>query len=139
MAPAYRATELWKQDAEKNYRKLTVKRGPDFVQVVDGCSNGKGGTYTLDGVAGEAYLACERGATPHRVWSTLSPEYQSGGTEADVKDFLDQMVSMRLVFEENGHYLSLALPKGEGLEATDHPMPGVQEQAPAKLFPAAVV
>jgi len=137
--PVFRATALWKQDAEKNYRKLTVKRGPGFVQVVDGRSNGKGGTYTLDGVAGEAYLACERGAIPHRVWSNLSPEYQSGVTEGDVKDFLDQMVSMRLVFEESGHYLSLALPEGEGLDVAESSVTDVQEQAPARLFPAAVV
>jgi len=140
--PVFRAIALWKQDAEKNYRKLTVKRGPGFVLVTDGRSNGKGGTYTLDGVAGEAYLACERGATPHRVWSTLSPEYQSGVSENEVKDFLDQMVSTRLVFEESGHYLSLALPEGERLGATDRPVAGLQKQnqpAPARLFPATVV
>jgi ribosomal peptide maturation radical SAM protein 1 len=142
VAPVCRAIALWKQDADKNYRKLTVKRGPGFVLVTDGRSNGKGGTFTLDGVAGESYLACERGATPHRVWSTLSPEYQSGVTENEVKDFLDQMVSMRLVFEESGHYLSLALPEGERLDATDRPATGSQEQdrpVPAGLFPATVV
>ncbi len=140
--PVYRATELWRQGAEKSYRQLTVKRGPDFVQIADGRSDGKGGTYTLDGVAGEAYLACERGATPHRVWSTLSPEYRSEVTENDVKDFLDQMVSKRLVFEETGHYLSLALPVGERLDATDRPVTGMQEQdrpAPARPFPATIV
>jgi ribosomal peptide maturation radical SAM protein 1 len=140
--PVRRAVAAWKQDADQNYRKLTVKRGPGFVQVTDGRSNGKGGTYTLDGVAGEAYLACERGATPHRVWHTLSPEYQSGVSENDVKDFLDQMVSMRLVFEEAGHYLSLALPAGEPVDVADRPGGGSQEQvrpAPASLFPATVV
>jgi ribosomal peptide maturation radical SAM protein 1 len=140
--PVYRATELWRQGAEKSYRQLTVKRGPDFVQIADGRSDGKGGTYTLDGVAGEAYLACERGATPHRVWSTLSPEYRSEVTENDVKDFLDQMVSKRLVFEETGHYLSLALPVGERLDATDRPVTGMQEQdrpAPTRPFSATIV
>jgi ribosomal peptide maturation radical SAM protein 1 len=140
--PVYRATELWRQGAEKSYRQLTVKRGPDFVQIADGRSDGKGGTYTLDGVAGEAYLACERGATPHRVWSTLSPEYRSEVTENDVKGFLDQMVSKRLVFEETGHYLSLALPVGERLDATDRPVTGMQEQdrpAPTRPFPVTIV
>ncbi len=72
----------------------------------------------------------------------MSPEYQSGVTENEVKDFLDQMVSMRLVFEESGHYLSLALPEGERLDATDRPATGSQEQdrpVPAGLFPATVV
>jgi hypothetical protein len=72
----------------------------------------------------------------------LSPEYQSGVSENDVKDFLDQMVSMRLVFEEAGHYLSLALPEGEPVDAADRPASGSQEQvrpAPASLFPATVV
>ena len=140
--PAYQVTELWRQGAEKNYRKLTVKRGPNFVQVADGRTNGKGGTYTLDGIAGEAYLACERGATPHRVWSTLSPEYQSGATEEDVRDFLDQMVKMRLVFEENDHYLSLALPDGEYRDSTQRQMTGMSEEelpAATRPFPATVV
>ncbi len=140
--PVYRVAELWKQDAGKSYRKLTVKRGSDFVQVVDGRSNAKGGTYTLDGVAGEAYLACEKGATPHRVWSTLSPEYRSGVTEDDVKDFLDQMVNIRLVFEENGHYLSLALPEGERPESRQQQTIGMpEEESPAttRPFPTPVV
>jgi hypothetical protein len=139
--PVYQVTELWKQDAEKNYRKLTLKRGPDFVQVVDGRSNGKGGTYTLDGVAGEAYVACERGATPHRVWSNLGPEFRSSVTEEDVKDFLDQMVSIRLVYEESGHYLSLALPDGERIDEDEQQVMGtakVKQPAMARPFPATV-
>jgi ribosomal peptide maturation radical SAM protein 1 len=129
--PVYQVSESWKLDAEKNYRKLTVKRGPGFVQVVDGRTNGKGGTYTLDGVAGEAYVACERGATPHRVWGNLAPEFQSGVTEHDVRDFLDQMVNMRLVYGEDGHYLSLALPESECVDANE-------QQATVRPFPATV-
>jgi ribosomal peptide maturation radical SAM protein 1 len=139
--PAYQVTGLWQQDAEKNYRKLTVKRGPDFVQVVDGRTNGKGGTYTLDGVAGEAYLACERGATPHRVWSNLGSEFRSGVTENDVKGFLDQMVNMRLVYEESGHYLSLALPEGDRLDDNGQQATEMEEkkgQTTTRSFPATV-
>jgi len=140
--PVHRVTKLWMQDADKSYRKLTIRRGSDFVQVVDGRSSSKGGTYTLDGVAGEAYLACERGATPRRVWSTLSPEYRSGVTENDVKDFLDQMVEKRIVFEESGHYLSLALPEGERRESGEQHTVGMPEEEPAattRAFPASVV
>jgi len=136
-----RVTESWTQNAKKDYRKLTVKRGPGFVQVADGRTNGKGGVYTLDGVAGEAYLACDRGATPHRVWSGLSPEFRSGVTEDDVRDFLDQMVKIRLVFEEDGHYLSLAIPEGERLGEDEHQVTGTREaQPPATLrpFPATI-
>ena len=136
-----RVTESWTQNAKKDYRKLTVKRGPGFVQVADGRTNGKGGVYTLDGVAGEAYLACDRGATPHRVWSGLSPEFRSDVTEDDVRDFLDQMVKIRLVFEEDGHYLSLAIPEGERLDEDEHQVTGTREaQPPATLrpFPATV-
>jgi hypothetical protein len=132
---------LWKQDAEKNYRKLTVKRGPGFAQVVDGRTNGKGGTFTLDGVAGEAYLACDRGATPHRVWSNLSAEFRSGVSEDDVRDFLDQMVNMRLMYEEDGHYLTLALPEGEQSDEHDQQPGGVaraRQTVTAKPFPATV-
>jgi ribosomal peptide maturation radical SAM protein 1 len=141
VARAHAVTQLWRQDAEKNYCKLTIKMGPGFVQVVDGRTNGKGGTYTLDGVAGEAYLACERGATPHRVWNALSPEYQSGVSENDVRDFLDQMVKMRLVFEENDHYLSLALPLSQHRDAADETMAGTREEdraAEKRPFPATV-
>ena len=140
--PVYEIVELWNRDAEKNYRKLTVKRGPGFVQVVDGRTSAKGGTYTLDGVAGEAYLACERGATPHRVWSSLTPEFRSSVTEDDVREFLDQMVKTRLVYEENGHYLSLAIPETEQEEVSDSREGGtLRSQAPAAAspFPATVL
>jgi ribosomal peptide maturation radical SAM protein 1 len=139
--PAFQVLELWKQDAEKNYRKLTVKRGPGFAQVVDGRTNGKGGTFTLDGVAGEAYLACDRGATPHRVWSNLSAEFRSGVSEDDVRDFLDQMVNMRLMYEEDGHYLTLALPEREQSDEHDQQAAGVaraRQTVSAKPFPATV-
>jgi len=139
--PVFQAVELWNQDAEKNFGKLTVKRGPGFVQVVDGRTSGKGGTYTLDGVAGEAYLACERGATPHRVWNSLSAEFRSEVTEDDVRAFLDQMVKIRLMYEENDHYLSLALP--EGVQPDEHAQPKdakplAQTRRPATPFPANV-
>lgn len=139
--PVLEVTKSWTEHAEKNYGKLTVKRGPGFAQVVDGRSDGKGGKYTLDGVAGEAYLACERGATPHRVWSSLSPEYQSGVSEDDVRDFLKQMVSQRLMFEEDDHFLSLALPEGrERGHDHRHTSPAREEKqlASERGFPAAV-
>ena len=140
--PVFQTVELWNRDAEQNFRKLTVKRGPGFVQVVDGRTSGKGGTYTLDGVAGEAYLACERGATPSRVWNSLSPAFRSSVSEDEVREFLDQMVKIRLAYEENGHYLSLALPEGgqeEESEAQAGAMLEAKAAAPAAPFPAAVL
>ena len=139
--PVREVTESWNQDAEENFRKLTVKRGPGFVQVVDRRTNGKGGTYTLDGVAGEAYLACERGATPGKVWNGLSREFRSEVTQGDVRDFLQQMVKQRLVFEENDHYLSLAIPDGERLDEDDHlvtAMPRGERTVTVKPFPASI-
>jgi ribosomal peptide maturation radical SAM protein 1 len=139
--PVREVTESWNQDAEENFRKLTVKRGPGFVQVVDRRTNGKGGTYTLDGVAGEAYLACERGATPGKIWNGLSREFRSGVTQGDVRDFLQQMVKQRLVFEENDHYLSLAIPDGERLDGDDPlvtAMPRGERTVTVKPFPASI-
>jgi len=139
--PVREVTESWNQDAEENFRKLTVKRGPGFVQVVDRRTNGKGGTDTLDGVAGEAYLACERGATPGKIWNGLSREFRSGVTQGDVRDFLQQMVKQRLVFEENDHYLSLAVPDGERLDEDDPlvtAMPRGERTVTIKPFPASI-
>ncbi len=66
----------------------------------------------------------------------------AGFTEDDVKDFLDQMVNIRLVFEESGHYLSLALPEGERLDFREQQtiaMPEEKSPATTRPFPAPVV
>ena len=51
------------------------------------------------------------------------------------------MVKNRFVFEEDGHYLSLAIPEGDRLDEDEHQVTGTGEaQPPATLrpFPATI-
>ncbi|MDX1431188.1 MAG: RiPP maturation radical SAM C-methyltransferase [Gammaproteobacteria bacterium] len=131
-----RAVEMWQEVAEQSYRQLYFSRGPGFIQVTDKRANFPEGAYVFDGVAAETYLACERGATPERILERLSPQFRTSVSVRDVRGFLDQMVERGLVYVEDDHYLSLALPKRrlgneDGLDDSDAE-PREREIAPSR-------
>lgn len=66
---------------------------------------------------------------------------KSERARAAVPGFLDRMVKMRFVFEENDHYLSLALPDGGYRDPTERHVSGMSEEelpAATRPFPAIV-
>jgi hypothetical protein len=105
-----RAIETWRAQWPSAYRSLRYRRGPGFLVVYDRRPGLEAADYMFEEHEAQIYLACEDGATAAQVWAGLGP---AGTTDLDVDDvteFLDELVELRLVFEENGRYLALALP-----------------------------
>lgn len=87
--------------------RLTYERGPDFVTITD-TRFSLHQTLTLRGRSAAIYLACDAGA------SLAELRKLCGRALADVADeqiaaLLQDLVNRRLMYEENGRYLSLAL------------------------------
>ncbi len=109
-APLLRAIEAWRANASTSYRALRYRRGPGFLVIQDRRSNLERADYSFDEAEAQIYLACEDGATADGSCATL---HAAGATDfdvADVEQFLDELVDLRLVYEDAGRYLALALP-----------------------------
>jgi hypothetical protein len=66
--------------------------------------------YSFSEREARLFLACEDGATPAEARAALG---EAGAADLDVDDvheFLDELVASRLMYEEDGRYLALALP-----------------------------
>ena len=66
--------------------------------------------YLLGPDEAKIYLGCDAGATPAALWKGLSEEGEPPFAPADIQTFLDELLKARLVYEEDGRYLSLAVP-----------------------------
>ena len=61
--------------------------------------------HRLEGLSRKVYLYCEH----HRSLEKILHHFQ-GLTQEKVMPFLKMMTDKKLMFEENGNYLSLAVP-----------------------------
>jgi hypothetical protein len=110
VGPLRRAIEEWQANQEAAYRSLRYRRGPGFLVVRDRRPRLAQADYTLEDLEAKIYLACEDGATAAGALAALGPAGSEVLSENDVREFLDELVGLRLVYEEDGRYLALALP-----------------------------
>ncbi len=110
VAPLRRAIEKWEANEEAGYRALRYRRGPDFVVVRDRRPGLEPADYTFAEAEAKIYLACQDGATATDAWNALGPAGATDLQVDDVREFLEELVDLRLAFEEGGRYLALALP-----------------------------
>ncbi len=104
-----RVVDDWRIGYEEGYRSLRYHRGPGFVRIVDRRPNLPARDYSLGGPEAEIYVACDDGATPEEVWQQICGSGTAGSTVAEIREFLDELVSLRLAYQENDRYLTLAL------------------------------
>lgn len=88
---------------------LMYRRGPGWIEVVDQREE-KPHHHWLYGVEALAYEACgETDHTPEAVWRNLGGD--GGSAQLDeVEAALKKCCDLGIMIEEDGHYLSLALP-----------------------------
>lgn len=109
IGPLRAAIDAWHSGQGVAYRALRYRRGPGFLVVHDR-RPGLTADYSFDEREAQLYLACADGATASEACAALRAAGSSDVDADDVRTFLDDLVSSRLVYEENGHYLALALP-----------------------------
>ncbi len=105
------ATRKSIEDWRENYPKsiLSYRCGPGFLIINDSRPGLGGYDHTLGEIEAKVYLACDAGATPKAVWKALQADGDLEITLEDVEVFLDEMVELKLMYEEDGLYLSLAV------------------------------
>jgi len=119
--PLRREIERWNREAEANVGALYYRLGPGFMTITDARTTVQPAAYTLTGLEMAVYLACEEGAT----LSSIGRAVEGPVEETELRRVLDELVEARLLYEEQGRYLSLALPppsRGGALRPTppDH-------------------
>jgi ribosomal peptide maturation radical SAM protein 1 len=100
--------EAWQADFE-NGSELSYRRGPGFLLINDRRPGLGRCNYSLDGIEAKVYLSCDGGATPLAVWKALQGAGETDISLEDIAEFLEELTEMKLMYEEDGLYLSLAV------------------------------
>jgi len=101
--------ETWRRDYDDG-SNLSYRRGPGFLLINDRRPGLGGYDYSLKETEAKIYLTCDSGVTAMAVWKALQADGTKDIELEDVEDFLDEMTELRLMYEEDGLYLSLAVP-----------------------------
>jgi hypothetical protein len=104
------AIAAWSRLHERNRGALTYRHGPGFVRIVDNREPLGYTSYVLEGEQAAAYLACDGGTTASAVCRELARQGHASLVQSEVEEFLRELVEARLMFESEGHFVSLALP-----------------------------
>ncbi len=102
--------EQWKRDAGRNRGALTYRRGPGFLVLTDTRTTTEPARYTLGEAQAAAYLACDAGATAKSIAEEVRRRSAAELSAGELDELLRDLVAARLVYEEGGKYLALALP-----------------------------
>jgi len=92
----------WTQAAKRPL--LVYQRAPDWIQIIDQRGTGETNVVAFQGMEAAAYELCGDTSTPARVARELGT-----GTE-EVEGVLRRFCDLGLAIEEDGRFLSLALP-----------------------------
>jgi len=110
VGPLREAIEAWQAANAAGYRALRYRRGPGFLVVHDRRPNLEPADYSFSEREARLFLACEDGATASEARAALGEAETTDLDVDDVQEFLDELVGSRLMYEEDGRYLALALP-----------------------------
>ena len=104
------AVEEWQSRSPTAFGSLRCHKGPGFLVIEDRRPNLEPTEYGLSEREAAIYLACDAGATPAGIRDALRSQGMDGLEAGEIKDFLEELREARLVYEEDGRYLALALP-----------------------------
>jgi ribosomal peptide maturation radical SAM protein 1 len=107
--PVIEFAERWIAGYAKGGSTLTYRRGPGFIIINDRRFNLASSDYILGETEAAVYLACDEGATPAAIAQRLRQQGQTSLSVGQIKEFLAALREARLVYEEDGRYLSLAV------------------------------
>lgn len=109
--PVKKKVKAWKREYAELHKGplrtpiLSFRDGRDFLIIRQKRVGAESSTHRLVGTSRAIYLFCQR----HRSLKRILAHFP-GITEDRIVPFLRIMVDKRLMFEENGRYLSMAIP-----------------------------
>ena len=89
--------------------RLSYSRGPGHLTIHDHRAGTTRNELTLTGYSAEAYAACDAGASVGEVCAALRKRSRDAPDEAALGGLFDALLKMRLLYEEGGIYLALAV------------------------------
>jgi ribosomal peptide maturation radical SAM protein 1 len=104
VAPLRQALDFWTRC--HNPSALVYWRGPGFMVFGDSRGRTSPVEYVCDDLQARIYLSCDAGVTVEGIMAALDGEAK----EDFVRECLAEMLEAGLLFEEEGQYVSLALP-----------------------------
>jgi ribosomal peptide maturation radical SAM protein 1 len=102
--------EGWQANYDPGDGSLCYRRGPEFLIINDRRPNLEPCDYRLGETEAQIYLACDSGASPAKIREALLPDVNGAISVEEIAEYLEELVEARLVYEEDGRYLSLAVP-----------------------------
>ena len=104
------AIDKWIRVYQSGPWRLTLHRGPGFSIIRDFRDPENPREYILGKNETMIYLSCDSGANVDAIVKKLGDAGETAILAADVAKFLREGVQCRLLYEESGAYLSLAVP-----------------------------
>jgi ribosomal peptide maturation radical SAM protein 1 len=101
------AVDNWKNQLAPG--SLCFSRGPGFSVIKDRRAGREPCDYRLGDPESQIYLACDAGTSPGKIWELLKAR-EAECSRQDIEEFLLQLLEAGLVYEEDGKFLSLAIP-----------------------------
>jgi ribosomal peptide maturation radical SAM protein 1 len=127
------ATDRWRESAASGLKSLSYRRGPGFLIVNDRRPGLEEADYEFEDVEAKIYLACDAGATVERIRSLLLVEDDGAPETDEIQEFVDDLVSARLMYREGNSYLSLAIAETGDTSAGGSRPAGLRTSAESSL------
>lgn len=108
--PIRKAIADWNRYWSYDSNCLVYRRGLNFITIIDNRPNLENSMFVFERREAEIYLACDAGASAAQIWKKMRDAGDNSMSAGEIEDFLQELVESRLAFEENGIYLSLAIP-----------------------------
>jgi ribosomal peptide maturation radical SAM protein 1 len=109
-APLRAAIDQWHQRFPQSAGQLRYSRGPDFLRIRDYRRAEAPLEFVLNTTESILYLSCDEPATAQHAWLSLPATTRRTYNQESAEAFLAELVRLRLMHEEGGRFLGLALP-----------------------------
>lgn len=118
VAPLREIVARWRADSHRNRGALTFRRGPTFLVIDDARTTTGRRRFVLDRVEAALYLACDAGCTAEAAAAAATRACDRVVRTEEAARPLRQFVAERLMYEEDGRFLALAIATVAAPEVT---------------------
>jgi ribosomal peptide maturation radical SAM protein 1 len=117
--PLLAVVDRWRSGSPSSRSALSYRLGPDWLVITDRRINLGPRDIVLGELESRLYLACEEIQSIAGACRTAGVDPDDDGTVAAVGALFARLVDQHLMFEDEGRYISLALPSAERLRRLD--------------------